>query len=685
MRAHCSFISGLCVLEDSPEKTMVFDALQENEVPIHNYLQRINNIDEWYCVDAPDLVTLCRQVRKEHNFLRAVLDVEQSLLNLQPHTVLELLRDVEELLQAGVSARHLTSQLLIAPLLDPQGIRDRAKKALSDGLGATGDILATVAELQPRLSAFVGHWLEVPELLFIGFSGGRKSLWKLAARDGVLGASIQATSAKEFGNLWAELIFRQPTAQARAVISRVSKVLSERLFPQRSGLSTVFQREKALDDSSPMNRWRGGPQKDPRIEHEQALKQVDNIVALISKGHDTQARRFLRELVAAQTAREDLKQHAVKSLCKIAKQCADLFRTDFEKECLQTALEICPADSWTLTQFGDHYKRVGQYDFALDCLNHATSGAKDIELVLSAIADVHAEMGDFDGAIAKYRAIDKTGHQTAIADILRKARRFSEARALYERLIAEGLGSHRAKVGLAEIDKQEGRPSSARDRYQEILYQPDLDERSRLIYRNALAGIFVRTGELEKAFEMADGVVQSAPFFMQGLILRASILGLLGKANSGLESLPPGTPTAFGEWTQQYVRGLLLLLLDRFKDARNELKEILDSPVVEKDGRSLLRLGAAIAFLETNRDSHTVTSLLDEAELSLDPFLNYLVIVLRYHVAVMERNQEAIAALEKTLTTLPVGPLQNAVASIRQGQWKEAIKWEARVLLRLAA
>ena len=51
------------------------------------------------------------------------------------------------------------------------------------------------------------------------------------------------------------------------------------------------------------------------------------------------ARKFLYELVASQIERSE-SEFAVESLCNIAKQCADILRYDFEKECLDTSSTV---------------------------------------------------------------------------------------------------------------------------------------------------------------------------------------------------------------------------------------------------------------------------------------------------------------------------------------------------------
>ncbi|MCH7678928.1 hypothetical protein IID10_06095, partial [candidate division KSB1 bacterium] len=131
-----------------------------------------------------------------------------------------------------------------------------------------------------------------------------------------------------------------------------------------------------------------------------------------------------------------------------------MFRTDLERECLKMALEISPDDAWLLTQCGDHYKRVGEYEAAIDCLNEAKSLGEE-RIALSAIADVYAMQGDYDRAMKQYRSIpgakEDVRIRTAIADNLRRSRRFADAKEEYKALVDDGFQTERAIPGLAEI------------------------------------------------------------------------------------------------------------------------------------------------------------------------------------------------------------------------------------------
>ena len=77
----------------------------------------------------------------------------------------------------------------------------------------------------------------------------------------------------------------------------------------------------------------------------------------ISEPDSIDAQKYLNDLIESQIQGQD-DEYALKSLCNIAKQCADMYRPDFEHKCLRIALEINDQDAWTLIQWGDHLKRL---------------------------------------------------------------------------------------------------------------------------------------------------------------------------------------------------------------------------------------------------------------------------------------------------------------------------------------
>jgi tetratricopeptide (TPR) repeat protein len=413
------------------------------------------------------------------------------------------------------------------------------------------------------------------------------------------------------------------------------------------------------------------------------------IAEAVASGHDAKARQYVDELIASQTSHIGGAKHAVKSLCYVASQCADMFRTDFEYECLTRAVSLQPNDAWTLVQLADHLKRVGRFGEAIDLLNRA-EGLGHTSVVRSSLADVRAQMREFEKAIEIYDSIPGGEFDEAIrcarADALRRWGRLDDASREYDRMFADGLGSHRVVAGKAEIAKRKGSLPESLDLYKSLLANGNLDNAARYAYLMGISNVLVRMGNLASAYEYLDAAVQMRPFSTHARAYRAAITGLLGKADEAIRELPSvGQTKAFNEWVGGYVRGLLLLMLDRHAAARGALVEKVDEKVLDNDASGLLRLAAAVFFLQKRGSIDEADALLCDVPAIGDAFADAVRSALQFHVAVALQHREDIARLEKGLLTEQDVDLRALTVAIKQRQWQAACRLEVRVLLRLAA
>jgi len=299
-------------------------------------------------------------------------------------------------------------------------------------------------------------------------------------------------------------------------------------------------------------------------------------------------------------------------------------------------------------------------------------------------------MERFPEALAIYDNIPGADQNVAIrqakADALRRWGRLDDAKHAYDRMILEGMGTHRTLAGQAEIAKLQGRLQEARDLYQRILTDEDLDESSFFIYRLSIANVLVRMGELTKAYRHIDDVVQRRPFSWQARAFRAAVLGLLGKADKAIDDLPYlGQTNAFREWVSGYVRGLLLLMLDRHRDAREVLLRKVEEKFLDKDASAVLHLGAAVCFLKDRGGIENASSILAGVPEMKDAFAENIRAALQYHVAVALGQDADIARLEKQLLSVDNSDLQAMVTAIKRKDWTKAWQLEVRTLLRLAS
>jgi len=423
------------------------------------------------------------------------------------------------------------------------------------------------------------------------------------------------------------------------------------------------------------------------------LLQLEGISKAIAAGDDDKARRYLRELVAAQVERSE-SEHAVKSLCNIAHTAAAMERFDFERECLAAALQLQPDDVRSLTQFADHEKRQGRYASAEEYLNKAIPLASGYDLTVaeSLRADVLASQRRYDDANSAYRQIPGWQQdpliRNAIADNLRFTGDLVSARQMLEELLQEDPGLIRPCFSLAELDKLDGQLEKSLDRYRRISQRTELDIKSRRVCSVALADVLKRMGRFQEAYQIVDNVVKDTPFDLGARIQRGAILGLLNKTSDGLAELSNnevGDPVAFNDWRKFYLQGLLLLQSGRHEEARRSL--IARWTAAENAGEpdENLRLASAVAFLARNEPSEARRAL-SHRQVEVDSYLRYVRLILELHVAIeMKDKDEEQQCIESLQGIVESQPLFRAVLTrLRNNDREAAIELEIRLLLMAA-
>lgn len=687
MKASASIAGGLCVLDEGQRQQLV-NVVDMSPMATETAHLVCGAIDDWEVVEAPDRETLLHEVRNRHLCVRGLANVEMCLIGVSPRLRTELLGEVEDLLKTLDAHGALAAMLLRAPLVSIDKLQDATKECLSEGFGATAALLEEVRESQPLLRRFADIWMSLSDQLFTALPGGRQQVWRMAVFFGSILETIRASTFDAVERTWAKLAFGVGLPAERAGIKVVSKAVAEAMFPGHRECRMAAER---ATDGEPKHFTKKRPERrlGAQDARERAEKQINAIAAAVEKGHDAKAKRFLTDLVAAQMAYQGGEKYVVKSLCNIAKQCAEMFRTDFEYECLQTAITIKAGDGWTLVQLADHFKRVGRFDDAIETLRQATAFGEDL-VAKSCLADVFVQMERFPEALDIYESIPGADQDRAIrqakADTLRRWGHLDDAKHEYDRMIRDGLATHRTLAGQAEIAKQQGRLKEARDLYQQVLADEDLDESSLFVYQMAIANVLVRMGELTKAYRFTDEAVQKRPFSCQAVSFRAAVVGLLGRADKAIDDLPyVGQTNAFNEWVNGYVRGLLLLMLGRHSDARELLVRKVEDKFLDKDASAVLRLGAAVCFLKDRGGIENASQFLTDFPEMKDAFADTIRAALQYHVAVALGQDAEIARLEKQLMSVDDNDLRAMVMAIKRRDWTKAWKLEVRTLLRLAS
>ena len=677
----------------------VFDVVAgEKQDPVEaKYLY--SAVQDWEEVEGTDADALVKATSHEYWLERIASLLRLVIGGLDGPLERRVLEHVEETLGSRVSSEETLDRLLVAPLADPHSPLAPGKSALSSGFSAVASILDELAELQPRLHRLTDLWLGLSETAFSHFSESKQMIWLTVVERLGVKQLLEAANRNEFTAKWNLLAFHLRTPQSKSGVSILGQEVSGRLFP------SIGQEEKK---TAPQAAEAEPTARNARNEGKRAVgkhrafrrveKQIDAIAQAVSEGHDAIAERFLRDLIQQQTSVAGGKVYAVKSLCNIAQQCADMFRMDFEALCLGEARRLAPADAWALVQYGDHLKRVGDYDKAIEVFGQAERLGESV-VAKSCVADVFSQQGDYPKAILTYEGIpnfrDYPLVRTAIADNLRKVGRMDEAEAAYEELIQLAQGglpdfatcAIRGQVGMAEIAKRQGRLEDALRSYREILTQEEVDDRDRLFHKLGLCNVLKLMGKFDEAYRVVEGIIGDYPFSMQARFTRGSILGLMGLEEKGLEDLPESSGCrSWREWLRHYYRGLLLLKLEKYEDAKRNLVDELSTAIASGEERAILRMGAALWYLSRDETAEADEILSTMPDL-YDCHTRYLSLVLKLHSATRRDDLAVINSLRKQIAELRIVDegLAKAVVALGQRDFSLALASEADALLKLAA
>lgn len=691
MKAMTSISAGICIINSDRDKKII-DFINGTSLPPETAHITCACLDDWEYIEAPDLDTLIKTVKIRYVSTRVAANVESCLIGMPTNVQYALLLEIEDHL--NVSDNHfIRSILLRAPLAKPGALKIIIHFCLSNALGATAQLLNYVHEMQPELNHLSDQWLALSEDLFTSISGGRQYVWSLAVENGIVTATLESKNYTSVIRNWENLAFKDSRASNRIKYPKIAKTLSQRLYPSATSSNLELHKTESYPDKysheDTENLLDAKPQNG-HIYRQRAQKQIDSITGAIAEGQDAKANQYLEDLIADQLQYSEGERYAVKSLCNIAQRAADMYRTDFEYLCLSKAVELAPNDTWTAIQLADHMKRVGRFQEAIDIIKISDPKSSN-SVTLSSLADIYTQMGQYDQALLLYNEIPNGEHNPAVrgakADALRRSGNLQLAQKEYEKITMDGLASTRTLSGQAEIAKLQGKLGYALDLYKLVLADEQNDERSLFIYTLAISNVLIRMGKFIEAYQTADNAVQMRPFSKQAKILRAVVQGLLGNAEKALEDIPYlGQGKAYNEWVNDYVRGLLLLMLDRNRDALHYLQTNVEKKFVDEEGNRMLRLASAVSFLRAQSGATTASNILTSlSSAKTDAFAELIRSALGYHVAASLHNKSEMTKIEKQLSNCDDQDIRSLLKSIKQKNWKAVERLEIRILLRLAS
>ena len=647
-------------------------------------------VSDWEVVEAADQAELLRHAQQKHLIVHCASLVRLALMLEEVSSTSFVLKEVEQTLEIIGDHSTILNELLVAPFKEKKPLSNCASFALENGLGSSASLLHRLYDLQPVLSRFSNIWMNLPSLLTSELGCSKEEQWFELVQTGYLVKILEAENIGSIRSIFGNLAFDRSVPKERTGLAHLGKEIGELLFVS----SSLPEMERDVSDETDYRdpRHREGSHASPQEELKRALTEIDSIAHELAKGKDDLAFRYLDDLLDRQVAELSV-EYAVKSLCNIAKRCADMFRTDFEALCIRRARELDPLDTWAQIQLGDHLKRVGKYEEAEKVVSEVQDH-EDKDIAPSLLADIASVRGEMDLAIDRYKNISGWKRSpsilTAIADNYRRKGEYDEALTLYTEIEEKGYARDRAQSGKAQILLRQGHLNEALSIYESILGS-SIEDKSRTIYQITYANLLKQAGRIDDAALDLEKILEKHPFMMRARVLRSSLYALKDELTLANNILPASNNqysyNAFGEWVTEYTRGLLLLRSDQYSDAKEKLVRNYSESVLESEEKEVLRLASALSVLAVG-DTSATKELLGGTTLPVkNSYLEYLRTVLEFHTCVLEKNAEKADKLYEILHQKKADNiiLWDAVQALREGEPEKAISIEIRSMLQFAA
>ena len=687
-----SRVTGILLLpKRGEEKYSVFDVSRVEECSTSEFRYSFSSAQDWEDIKGADSDEILKLSTNEYWLSRLVSYFQIVLQGIDKSLELEVFEYIEDNIGLrNVDIDKVLNRLLIAPLANSNSASKTAESAFSNGFSVTGSLLDNLISLQPLLHRLSDLWLGIDDVYFSSLVESKEDIWLMIVEKCNIKELLISQNILEFNNSWNLLMYHLDLPRSRVCIGRIGKVLSR-------GLNLEKNQDSVENLKVHKKKIKARSYKKANDPYLVVTKQIEAIIGAVSKGHDRKAEQYLNDLVNSQISDKN-NDYAVKSLCNIAQRCADMFRLDFEFKCLSFACKISPYDSWALIQYGDHQKRKGNYKDALRFFREAISlSDKNSVIAESALADVFASKGKYEAAVSLYKRIpvytEKIPVLTAIADIYRKMGEIEKAKNSYNKLLdlirshVSNDGEERVLAGLAEIYKINGEFDKSEKLYERILEVSSVSAKDNLYYKLGLCNVLTLQDKFNKALNIIDSIIQEFPFFMRARCHQSSLLALLGEEQDALDKLSNiKVPDSVQEWRHSYYKGLLLMKLSRYDEARKLLVDKLAHAIQSDENKAQLRIGAVLSYLESGENCQA-NKILEKISDNNDLNLRYLSLVLQFHSATQEEDEKRMTTLRAKLRNIQIvdSRLGQSVVAIEKRKFKEALVFETEYLMKYVA
>ena len=684
------------ILDSNGSIDRVFDvngnalpSTSSSAVGMHEFESAIVDVE-----DARDAVRILKQKSDMSMCLDMVLMLFDDDISLPTRSKLAV--ELQALLAETAVKQYTQDILFTKPLPATADVKGAA--AAVDDIEATSEFIQELIDAQPQIHRMFDAWLMMDKeklldpseadrvFAFLSFNGVFRRL-AFEVRTQVDLASIKGALILSAGqNRWQRIDPRD----LQVYFSELEKQL-----PQGIDKQSASRRQSQLRPSSE----RGSDGRESRPVHatdhasyEAALIQIDTISDLYADGKDDQANSFLDQMIRELGKHASGQSQIVKSLCNIATKVSSRGRRDISFQCHEKALNYPSGiDAKLYLQLGQGLSGRRCYDEAVKCFEQARAldDGRLTDEIYTAEIRARMEIGQYREAITQLRELpylsSSESDMALLGKALRRTGQLQQARIVYNNILEISNESHLAHSGLAEVQKQSGRPHQAIAKYNAIVRGLEKIEGptsgALRVYNLARSHLFRMTKQFDDSEEILRKLLDLSNADQESHLQLAKLLQLKGDRL--------GAERHFSKARGESLSGLAQLVFAKASkflnptDVRQRITSI-QSEVMPEDIGTLQCLDAYDMI--TNRAFEGVENVFS-GTLFVDKPVSDLAKVLQFHAqkrmlaSTTMKSDHVLCRIAKRSDTA----LRKAVLAIEAGNLLEALELEADAFLRLVA
>ena len=448
---------------------------------------------------------------------------------------------LEDKLANDANRIYVLDIVLASPL--PSTTNVQSTSAMVSSYARVTALMDLIAECQPRAAKLCEHWKTMRSDAMVAQSGFEESTGVLIKFGIFRRLATEAKTKLELDDLKPQLLLA-PQLSERCDARILTKLLNlyRNDLPQGAKSKTrighiALEREYESEDETASYTAR----RVPNFEKlRQAESQVEAIAELFALGDDQKANDYLRELVNSQTSNPSNHQHAVKSLCNIARRCGAAGRREIAFQCLSEALKFpSGCDSRLYTQIGVELREIGRFQEAMSCLEKAQSldDGNGTDRIRNEIIRVYSARGEFEKAIGEYLSLESLSYQphalSSLGTAYRKIGKRADARKCYLVSLSLEPSHSPATAGLAELAKQRIDFNRAVRIYDLLISRFPAQrlgniDRSLKIYELARCQLYRLCGQFDRARTQLERMLQNSKLDSDVHLQLAKVFSLMG-------------------------------------------------------------------------------------------------------------------------------------------------------------